>query len=144
MRDRETCSLQGSDWNDFGLTCRGTTFRVSCARGDESFDSRPDEARKPACLDIIGCGWTEPDGTVTKPTGHCDGTKQKCSTFTADDTCRKQPGCLPGSSPTGCSDLNGKHYLDNVDCSSLNFSPTLSVSVARSQCKRTTGCTWTE
>lgn len=101
---------------------------MNCARGDQSFSSLPDEAKKSACLDIIGCGWTEPDGSVTKPSGHCDGTKAKCSSFSTEDTCRKQPGCI----------------LNNVDWGSLNFGPTLSVSVARGQCKRTIGCTWTE
>lgn len=142
--DRETCSLQGSDWVDTSLTCRGTTFRVNCARGDESFSSLPDEAKKSACLDIIGCGWTEPDGTVTKPSGRCDGTKAKCSSFPTDEACRKQPGCIFYDSSGGCSDLNSRQYLNNVDCGSLNFGPRLSVSVARSQCKRTIGCTWTD
>lgn len=141
--DRETCRLQGSDWSDTTLSCDGTTFRVNCARGDESFSSLPDEAKKSACLDIIGCGWTEPDGTVTKPSGRCDGTKTKCSSFATEETCRKQPGCIFYTS-TKCSDLNSRQYLNNVDCGSLNFGPTLSVSVARSQCKRTIGCTWTD
>ena len=144
-RDRETCALQGSDyWDSTHLECRGTTFPVSCERGDQSFSSQPDAARKVECLDIIGCGWTEPDGTITKPSGHCAGTKQKCITFATDDACRKQPGCFFYPSNGGCVDFNGTIYLDNVDCSSLNFGPTLSVSVARSQCKRTIGCTWTE
>jgi hypothetical protein len=138
--DRETCSRQGSDWNSTSLTCRGTTFVVNCARGD---GTGPDEAQKGECLDILGCSWTEPDGTIVAPSGHCDGTKQKCSTFATDETCRKQPGCIFYSSG-GCEDLNGFSYLDNVDCSSLNFGGTLSVSVARSQCKRTLGCTWSE
>lgn len=44
----------------------------------------------------------------------------------------------------GCSTLTSKQYLNNVDCGNLNVGPRLSVSVARSQCKRTKGCTWTE
>ena len=123
------------------MSCRGTTFVVNCARGD---GTRPYDAQKAACLDILGCMWTEPDGTVVGPSGRCSGTKQKCSTFTTEETCRKQPGCTPRTSSPGCEDRNGFDYLDNVDCSSLNHGPTLSVSVARSHCENTLGCTWTE
>lgn len=134
MRDRDSCTLQGSTWDNVNLECRGTTFPVSCDR----------PSAKAACLDVPGCGWTEDDGSVTKPSGQCEGTKTPCSSLSKDrDTCVSQTGCSYFSS-TGCESKNGFSYLDNVDCGNLQISETVSFSVVRSACQRAKGCTWVE
>lgn len=139
MRDSASCAKQGSTWSDTYLECRGTSFVVNCARADA--DSRPDEAKKIACLDMPGCGWTEPDGTVTKPSGRCEGSKTPCSAFSQTD-CRSQPGCTVESS--SCKVRNGRYYLDNMGCENLQISNSASFSVVRDACQRAKGCTWVE
>lgn len=140
MGDSESCSLQGSTWRDNALECAGTSFTVNCARAD-SF-SRPVEAKKIACLDMPGCGWTEDDGTVTKPTGRCEGTKTPCSALPQSE-CNSQPGCIYFSS-SGCTVKNGRNYLDNMGCENLQIGNTVSFSVVRNACRRAKGCTWVE
>ncbi len=140
MRDRASCEAQGSDWGDTYLECRGTRSPVNCARTDGS--SRPEEALRSACLDMPGCGFTEKDGTVTKPTGRCEGTKTPCSAL-QEAECNSQPGCFYYST-TKCTPRNGRYYLDNSDCANLQISNTVSFSVVRDACRRAKGCTWVE
>ncbi|MBK8213354.1 MAG: hypothetical protein IPK71_06330 [Myxococcales bacterium] len=139
MRDSASCANQGSTWSDTYLECRGTSFVVNCARADTS--GRPEEAKKIMCLDMPGCGWTEPDGTVTKPSGRCEGTKTPCSAFSQTE-CRSQPGCTVESS--SCKARNGRYYLDNMGCENLQISNSVSFSVVRNACQRAKGCTWVE
>jgi hypothetical protein len=140
MRDSTSCSLQGAEWRRASLECGGTTFSVYCGRADTS--SGPDEAKKSACLDMPGCGWTEDDGSITKPTGRCEGTKTACSAFSTSSECKAQPGCnyLTGD----CEKSNGFNYLDNSDCGSLQIGNSVSFSVVRSACERAKGCTWVD
>ncbi|MBS2014032.1 MAG: hypothetical protein JST00_14175 [Deltaproteobacteria bacterium] len=138
--DATSCFLQGSTWDSRNLECRGTSFTVSCARV-EGFE-RPEEAKKIACLDMPGCGWTESDGTVTKPSGRCEGTKTPCSAFT-EATCKSQVGCTVDTR-SGCVAKNGSIYLENVGCENLQISNSVSFSVVRDACERAKGCTWVE
>lgn len=138
VRDSASCLLQGSDWDSVNDECRGTVFSVHCSRADESGRS-PDQI-KSMCLDMPGCGWTENDGTVTHPTGHCEGTKIPCAGL-AEASCKEQSGCTYFSS-SGCESTNGFTWLDNVDCSSLQIADDVSYSVVRSACQRAMGCTW--
>jgi hypothetical protein len=140
VRDSGSCSAQGSTWDNTNLECRGTSFVVNCARVE--YAGRPEEAVRMACLDMPGCGFTEADGTVTKPSGRCEGTKIACSAFSQTD-CNSQPGCFYYSSE-GCTVRNGKYYLDNSDCPSLQISDSVSFSVVKDACKRAKGCTWVE
>ena len=140
MRDRASCSAQGSDWNNTHLECRGTTFVVNCARVDSA--SRPEEAVRAACLDMPGCEFTETNGTLTKPTGRCEGTKTPCAKLPQSE-CTTQPGCFYYSSG-GCTAKNGLYYLDNMDCSSLQIAKSVSFSVVKSACRRAKGCTWVD
>ena len=139
--DRESCVKQGSDWRDTDHSCRGTLFVVNCARADST--TGPEEVVRNACLDMPGCGYTETDGTITKPTGKCTGTKTPCKSLSDEASCRAQTGCFYYSS-SGCEPLNGYNYLDNVDCANLNISQSVSFTVVRSACKRAKGCTWTD
>lgn len=141
VNDRESCVKQGSTWRDTARECEGTYFSVNCARVDSS--TSPEETVRAACLDMPGCGYTEADGSITKPSGKCTGTKIPCKSLSDEDSCRSQSGCIFYSS-TGCEPLNGYNYLDNVDCGGLNISQTVSFSVVRSACKRAKGCTWTD
>ena len=138
IRDRDSCAAQGSTWDSSSLECRGTTFTVHCSRADESGLS-PD-GKRAMCLDMPGCGFTETDGSVTHPTGHCEGTKTPCSTLD-QATCVMQTGCIWYSSG-GCSNLNGAQWLDNVGCAELQLSNTVSYSVVKSACERALGCAW--
>ena len=89
-----------------------------------------------------GCGWTEADGTITKPTGRCEGTKTPCAAYSDSDSCRSQTGCsfLAGD----CENKSGSNYLDNADCGSLQIGNSVSFSVVRSACQRAKGCTWVD
>ena len=140
VRDSSSCRAQGSEWDNTNLECRGTRFVVNCARAESS--ALPEAAVRTACLDMPGCGFTEADGTVTKPSGRCEGTKIACSKFSQAE-CNSQPGCFYYSSE-GCTVRNGKYYLDNSDCPSLQISDSVSFSVVKDACQRAKGCTWVE
>jgi hypothetical protein len=135
--DSTSCILQGSDWDGVNHQCNGTVFTVHCSRADES--GLPVEAAKSMCLDTPGCGWTESDGTVTHPSGRCEGTKIPCATLD-HATCEHQPGCIDYSS--GCENLNSFTWLNNVDCPYLQIADDVSYSVVRSACERAMGCKW--
>lgn len=139
LRDPESCRLQDSDWRQIDGKCRGTTFVASCARMDRY--ASPEELARKRCLDIPGCGFTESDGSITKPSGRCEGTKTPCGSLSDEASCRAQPGCSFSSS-RGCEARNGIYYLDNADCPDLQISDSVSFSVVRGYCERVAGCRW--
>lgn len=95
------------------------------------------------CLDMPGCGFTEADGSITTPAGHCEGTKTPCSALSGKDGCNSQTGCFYFMS-SGCEAQNGFDWLDNAGCSNLQISSTVSFSVVGSACQRAKGCAWIE
>ena len=143
MNDPDSCFLQGAEWDYVYGECRGTSFVVTCDRGDEPGVDRTEDERRAFCLDIVGCGWIEDDGTTTMPSGHCEGAKIPCETLRYED-CLTQVGCSQSTTPESCEDANGIYYLDNIDCDGKQIGPTVAYSVIRASCEATLGCAWVE
>jgi hypothetical protein len=139
MNDAESCLLQGAEWDDFYGDCRGTTFTVYCARAEEI--DLPFDVQRQKCLDMPGCGWTEDDGSIRRPSGRCEGEKIPCHLL-SEDLCDSQPGCI--SLDAGCEVLSSYTWLNNVGCENLQIADDVSYSVVRSACERAMGCSWVD
>lgn len=140
IRDPDSCRNQGSEWRYSG-DGRCEAYGTTCDRADRDVGPSTTEGEiRERCLDMPGCGFVEGNGSVTKPTGRCEGTKKPCNAFD-EASCKTQVGC-EYKQAGGCSSANGIYYLMNADCSYLQISDTVSYSVVKRACEAAIGCTW--
>ncbi len=122
MTDISSCQLQGGDWDSTYQECNSKIGKQSCEDFDTSALAYGLDFGKRGCIGLLGCQWTNDDGSVEKNEylgGECTGTAVACATL-SETRCNDQLGCkYSNAAPKGCEKSNGRNPLDNyTECSS--------------------------
>jgi len=151
MTDITSCQIQKGDWDSTYQECDSKVGKQSCADFDTSAAAYGVDFGKRGCIEMLGCAWTNDDGTVEKNAyvgGQCFGTVAPCSTL-EQTRCNEQLGCKYTTvAPAGCKPTNSRNPLDNyTECG--NYTPTPDPSAARAHpialhgsCLRKIGCSF--
>ena len=143
MTDIVSCQIQGGNWDSTYKECNYKTGGNVATKCTDKTSSGKEQ-----CLTLLGCSWTNADGTVEQNAdlgGTCSGTVARCETIKERAACSRPAMCEWKALKGVCERVENLSqptcgYFSTLgDPAQMSIHPT----TKRSSCTRVRGCTFT-